>query len=101
MADLDYIFSIGVLHHITDPNPVVKAVFKALRPGGRFLVWLYGREGNRLYLALLQPLRILSKHLPHSFLAALVEIIYWPFARLPEIVPQIPSASARIFAFGF
>jgi len=77
-GDLDYIFSIGVLHHVEDPDPVVKAVYKALRPGGRFLVWLYGKERNRLYLALLQPLRGLSKHLPHSLLAALVEIIYLP-----------------------
>ena len=77
-GDLDYVFSIGVLHHVKDPNPIVKAVFKALRPGGRFLVWLYGREGNRLYLGVLNPLRILTKRLPDSFLAALVEIVYWP-----------------------
>ena len=37
-GDLDYVFSIGVLHHIPDPAPVVEAVFKALRPGGHFLV---------------------------------------------------------------
>jgi SAM-dependent methyltransferase len=77
-GDLDYIFAIGVLHHIPDPDPVVEAAFKALRSGGRFLVWLYGREGNSLYLALIEPLRILTKHLPHFVLAALVEIIYWP-----------------------
>ncbi len=77
-GDLNYIFSIGVLHHIPNPKPVVEAVFKALRPGGRFLIWLYGREGNRLYLSLIQPLRILTKLLPHFALAALVWIIYYP-----------------------
>jgi SAM-dependent methyltransferase len=76
-GDLDYIFSVGVLHHVKEPGPIVKAVFKALRPGGRFFVWLYGREGNRLYLTLIEPLRILTKHLPHFVLAILVEIIYW------------------------
>jgi SAM-dependent methyltransferase len=79
-GDLDYVFSIGVLHHVKDPGPIVKAVFGALRPGGRFLVWLYGKEGNTLYLSLLKPLRIITKHLPHSVLATLVEIIYWPAA---------------------
>ncbi len=79
-GNLDYIFAIGVLHHIPDPKPVVEAAFKALRPGGHFFVWLYGKEGNTLYLALLKPLRILTKHLPHFVLAALVEIIYWPLA---------------------
>jgi len=77
-GDLDYIFSIGVLHHVRDPSPLVGAAFRALRPGGRFLVWLYGREGNRLYLSVLNCLRTLTKRLPHSFLAALVEIVYWP-----------------------
>ncbi len=77
-GDLDYIFAIGVLHHIPDPGPVVEAAFKALRLGGHFFVWLYGKEGNSLYLALIEPLRILTKHLPHFLLAILVEIIYWP-----------------------
>jgi len=78
--DLDYVFSIGVLHHIAEPYPVVKAVFEALRPGGHFFIWLYGKEGNGLYLALIRPLRILTKRLPHFMLAFLVEIMYWPLA---------------------
>jgi SAM-dependent methyltransferase len=77
-GDLDYIFAIGVLHHVKNPKPVVEAAFRALKPGGRFFVWLYGREGNFLYLTALHTLRIISKHLPHSLLAALVEVIYWP-----------------------
>ncbi|HXX35506.1 MAG TPA: class I SAM-dependent methyltransferase [Thermodesulfobacteriota bacterium] len=76
--DLDYVFSIGVLHHIPEPTPVVEAAFKALRPGGHFFVWLYGKEGNGLYLALMRPLRAFTKRLPHSMLAYLVELIYWP-----------------------
>lgn len=77
-GNLDYIFSIGVLHHIPDPAPVVEAVYKALRPGGHFLIWLYGKEGNGLYLALIRPLRVLTKHLPHFILTSLVEVLYWP-----------------------
>jgi len=77
-GNLDYIFSIGVLHHIPNPQPVVEAAFKALRPGGRFLVWLYAKEGNGLYLGLIRPLRSLTKRLPHFVLASLVEIMYWP-----------------------
>lgn len=73
-GDQDYVFSIGVLHHIPDPEPVVRAAYEALRPGGRLGVWLYGREGNRLYLALLGPLRVVTKRLPHAFLAALVRV---------------------------
>ena len=73
------IFSqIGVLHHIPDPKPFVEAAFRALRPGGCFLLWLYGKEGDGLYLALISPMRVLTKRLPHFMLASLVEIMYWP-----------------------
>jgi SAM-dependent methyltransferase len=75
---LDYIFSIGVLHHIENPAPVVDAALKALRPGGLFFVWLYGKEGNALYLSIISPLRVFTKRLPHFILSFLVEIMYWP-----------------------
>ena len=69
--DLDCVFSIGVLHHIYDPAPVVRAACAALKPGGRMLVWLYGREGNESYLRLVGPLRKLTVRLPQPLLAAI------------------------------
>ena len=89
-GNLDYIFAIGVLHHIPDPAPVVEAAFEALRPGGQFLVWLYGKEGNGLYLALIAPLRVLTKRLPHYVLATLVEIIYWPLLFYVKFCRRLP-----------
>jgi SAM-dependent methyltransferase len=89
-GDLDYVFSIGVLHHIQDPIPVVEAAFKALRPGGHFFVWLYGKERNRLYLTFLTLLRIFTKHLPHVMLIPLVEMMYWPlvfYMKLCQLCP--------------
>lgn len=88
--NVDYVFSIGVLHHIPDPKPAVEAAFRALRPGGRFLIWLYGKEGNGLYLALLRMLRIFTKRLPHYVLASLVEIIYWPLVLYLLICRVLP-----------
>lgn len=35
---LDFIFSIGVIHHIPDPTATLKAIWNALRPGGKILV---------------------------------------------------------------
>jgi len=89
-GNLDFVFSIGVLHHIKNPLPVVEAAFRALRPGGHFLVWLYGKEGNGLYLALIRPLRVLTKHLPHYMLASLVEIIYWPLVLYIKFCHRLP-----------
>jgi SAM-dependent methyltransferase len=89
-GDLDYIFSIGVLHHIPDPGPVVEAAFRALRPGGHFFVWLYGKEGNGLFLSLIKPLRALTKRLPHNLLAFLVEIMYWPLVLYIKLCRWLP-----------
>ena len=78
IADLgpfDLIVSLGVLHHIPEPLPVVKAAYAALRPGGRLFAWLYGHEGNAVYLAFAQPLRAITKHLPDPLLAGLVRVL--------------------------
>ncbi|CAG0997972.1 tRNA U34 carboxymethyltransferase [Burkholderiales bacterium] len=72
----DIALSIGVLHHIPDPAPVVARVREALAPGGRLLVWLYGKEGNGLYLALVLPLRAVTRRLPHALLSAVVWLLY-------------------------
>ena len=77
-ADLDYVFIIGVLHHIPEPDPVVAASFRALRPGGRLAVWLYGREGNSLYLLLVRMLWLVTRRLPHRLLEGFVAALY-PF----------------------
>ena len=66
---LDAVVSMGVLHHIPDPAPVVASAFRALKPGGRMLVWLYGREGNETYLRIAEPLRAVTKRMPHWLLA--------------------------------
>lgn len=68
---LDLVLSIGVLHHVVNPAPIVAAARAALRPGGQILVWLYGREGNERYLSVVEPLRRVTKRLPHQVLAAL------------------------------
>lgn len=73
--NLDLIVSMGVLHHIPDPDSVVAASFSALRSGGRMLVWLYGREGNESYLRLFQPLHLVTKQLPHLLLAGLCQVL--------------------------
>jgi SAM-dependent methyltransferase len=65
---LDWVVSIGVVHHIPDPKPTMRAAWSALKPGGHMVVWLYGKEGNGLYLTLVQPVRSLTKLLPAPML---------------------------------
>ncbi len=40
----DIAFSIGVIHHLENPAAAVVEMVKAVKPGGKLLVWLYGYE---------------------------------------------------------
>lgn len=72
---LDYVFSIGVLHHIPQPLPVVKAAYQALKPEGRMLIWLYGKEGNESYLRFIEPFRRFASKLPPVTLAGICHVL--------------------------
>lgn len=87
---LDAVFAIGVLHHVPDPEPIVKTALQALKPGGRMVVWLYGREGNAAYLALLSSLRLFSKTAPHWMLVALTWLLYFPLAVYIRVCRWLP-----------
>jgi SAM-dependent methyltransferase len=78
--DFDHVFSMGVLIIIPEPMPVVEAAFRALKPGGRLTVWLYGREGVEIYLAIFEPIMKLTRRLPHSILSALCWALTVPLA---------------------
>ena len=87
---LDLVLSVGVLHHVPDPRPIVRRAYEALRPGGRMLVWLYGREGNGLYLALALPLRGLTRRLPHAALAGLCRVLDVPLVAYMRLCGRLP-----------
>lgn len=89
-ADLDILVSIGVLHHIPEPQPVVRAAYRALRPGGRMLVWLYGKEGNELYLSLVQPLRWLGQFIPDAALRLIAAMLVIPLSLYVGLCRWLP-----------
>jgi SAM-dependent methyltransferase len=46
-ASFDVVCSMGVLHHIPDPRPLVSELERVLRPGGELVVMLYNRSSFR------------------------------------------------------
>jgi len=89
-GQVDYVFSIGVIHHIPGPAPVLQAAHRALKPGGYLFVWLYGYEGNEFYIAFVEPLRRITTRLPHMLLRGLVELLYcflWIYRNIGRVTP--------------
>lgn len=91
-GDLDYAISVGVLHHIPEPAPVVAAVYRALKPGGQFVAWLYGKEGNLAYLRLVGLIRPISTRLPPRLAAGLAWILDIPLVAYMALCRWFPKA---------
>jgi len=95
----DFVYSIGVLHHLPDPERGVKAIAPLLRPGGALYVWLYSST-RRISNFLLEVVRFLTTRLPHpvvdgiSFLGALVDryMLILPY----QLLRRMPLAG-RLF----
>jgi len=84
----DFVFSLGVLHHIPDTEAALKKIIQKIRPGGHFLVYLYYNLDNRgkIYKTLFKlsnPIRRIISSMPRVLKQFLSEIIafavYLPF----------------------
>ncbi len=62
----DIVYSFGVIHHIPEPDPVMLRIFQILSPGGKAVIWLYGRENNSFYLILMNFLRTITVNISHN-----------------------------------
>jgi len=101
-ADLDFVISIGVIHHITEPAPVMRAAYRALKPGGYVLLWLYGREGNERVVWIIELMRRVSPRLPHaalSVIAATMTALLAPYVLLCRVLP-LPLRDYMLNVFG-
>lgn len=76
----DFVFSLGVLHHIPDTKLAMKHCINKLKPGGYFLVYLYYSLDNRgtLYKAIFQLsniFRLIISSLPASMKRVVCDLI--------------------------
>jgi SAM-dependent methyltransferase len=94
---VDVMFSFGVLHHIPDPRASVAAMREGLKRGGRIAIWLYGREGNEAFVALLTLVAGITRRLSHEALEACVWIIYVPTCCYMWLCRLLPLPLRRYF----
>jgi SAM-dependent methyltransferase len=101
----NYGFSVGVLHHLPDPQGGFRSLASKVIPGGHLSVWVYGAENNEWITRFVTPVRErvtsrinqrillhLSK-LPAAALYTATKVIYGPLNRNPSTA----AIAARLF----
>lgn len=98
----DFIYSIGVLHHLPDPEAAFQNLLRFLKPGGEIQIYLYwkpeGQPIKRALLAGVDGVRQITTRLPHAvvhslaFPAAVVAFggFVWPY----QILKRVPGLRA-------
>lgn len=81
----DFVYSIGVLHHLKEPKRGLDAVVANTRSGGRFHCWVYAEEGNGVVIHLVDPIRKIASRLPwwftKYFIATPLALPYYFYAK--------------------
>jgi SAM-dependent methyltransferase len=69
-AAFDFLYSIGVLHHLPDPPKGLRSLTPLLRPGGRAFIWVYSTSRG-ITNASLELVRRVTTRLPYPLVNAL------------------------------
>jgi len=83
----DYGFSVGVLHHLPDPEQGFASLVSKIRPGGHVSAWVYGREGNGWIVHFVTPVRkSVTSRLPPRWLDGLSAALTAPLFATNRLV---------------
>ena len=103
----DFIYSIGVLHHLPAPEAAFQNLLRYLKPGGEIQIYLYWQPEHqpvkRGMLAAVTMLREVTRRLPHQLVHALAfpaavaayGFLVWPY-RILKHVPGLGGFAERI-----
>jgi SAM-dependent methyltransferase/uncharacterized protein YbaR (Trm112 family) len=107
LESFDFIYSLGVLHHLPDPERAFQTLLRYLKPQGEIQIFLYWRpEGQpvkRALLSLVAATRQITTRLPHGAVYALAfpaavmafTLFVWPY-RLLRRIPGLRSLAEKL-----
>ena len=104
-GSLDFVFSLGVLHHVPDTEGAVRAIAAKLKPGAPFLLYLYYALDNRpaWYRTLWKVsdfFRVVVSRQPHPVRLAVsglfAALVYWPLARAAALLSAADVSTAAL-----
>ena len=69
-ATFDFVYSIGVLHHLPDPERGLRSITPLVKPDGLVSIWVYSKE-RKLTNMLLELVRSATSRMPHGLVQGL------------------------------
>lgn len=90
----DLAYSIGVLHHLPEPEQGFQKLPPILKTGGDMVIWVYNRRNNARAIHFYEPVRDLLKNLPKPVLFKL--------SYIPAVIAEILNTLTKILNwYGF
>jgi SAM-dependent methyltransferase/uncharacterized protein YbaR (Trm112 family) len=116
LESFDFIYAIGVLHHLSDPEDAFQNLRRFLKPGGEIQIYLYwkgkGQRIKRVLLLAITAARWVTTRLPPSVVYALAFpaapaaflFFVWPYKLLRKVglralASRIPMKQYACFPF--
>lgn len=116
LESFDFVYSIGVLHHLPEPEAAFRNLLRYLKPGGQAHIYLYWQPEDqpikRALLNLTDGVRQLTTRIPHRLLyglsypaaAAAFAGFVWPYqllraAGLSEFAERLPMKQYAQYPF--
>jgi SAM-dependent methyltransferase len=109
-ATFDFVYSVGVLHHLPDPERGVRSLVPLVKANGSMFVWLYSKS-RRFSNFVLECVRAVTTRLPHplvksiSFAGAVVDsavvVPYRAVRRVPglgAIVDKLAPPRVKLYS---
>ncbi|MDQ6652181.1 MAG: methyltransferase domain-containing protein [Acidobacteriota bacterium] len=107
LESFDFIYSIGVLHHLPEPETAFQNLIRFLKPGGEIQIYLYWKPERqpikRAMLAVISWVRSVTTRLPHTVVHALsypsamaaFALFVWPY-QLMRVTPGLEQLAEKI-----
>jgi SAM-dependent methyltransferase len=109
-SSMDFGYSLGVLHHVPDPQSALTNCVRKLKPGAPLLLYLYYAFDNRprwfrLLWKASDGIRRVVCHMPFFARLAVSQmlalILYWPLARFAQVAERLGANVANFPLSGY
>lgn len=97
----DICFSIGVIHHLRNPRKAIDQLIRAVKPGGKLILWVYDYEWNKAYAKFLKIFHPLLRVFPPPLSLVLTYLLSVPLYFFLKLLPSRSPFIQEMKSFPF